>query len=459
MNKKYHFIAIGGIGMSGLAKYLLENGYEVSGSDISDSKYVEKLREMGAKVFIGHDENNLPEDCVVVASSAIHQDNPEIIKAKRLGLPIYHRSDLLAEISKSEKCFIGFSGTHGKTTTSGLCSYVLEKGGLEPSFVDGGIVPELNTNAQCKKGTHFVAELDESDGTIVKYSPNIVVVNNLEADHLDFYKDGLNSVVSTFHKFISNLKDDARIVLNADDSGVQKLKGLILGDIYTYSVEGDGDFVANNIKIQSDFTTFDVYYKNQFLSEFKIILKGRHNIYNSLAVISALYLAGVDVAQVSPHFSTFTGMGRRFQHVGQLEGINVDIYDDYAHHPTEIRATLDAANAFAPRRVVAVFQPHRYTRLQSLWKDFAEVLKTCNAIVTVTEVYAASEEPIEGVTGEKFAQEIGANYIGGDIKTVAKTLLPTLKSNDVLIGLGAGTITNLGKELLTLNKEILKLGN
>ena len=195
MNKKYHFIAIGGIGMSGLAKYLLENGCEVSGSDIEESKYLDKLRKLGAKVFIGHDENNLPDDCIVVASSAIRQDNPEIVKAKRLGLPIYHRSDLLAEISKnSEKCFDGYAGTHGKTTTSGLCSYVLEKGGLNPSFVDGGIVPELITNAQCKNGVHFVAELDESDGTIVKYSPDVAVVNNLEADHLDFYKEGLTSV-------------------------------------------------------------------------------------------------------------------------------------------------------------------------------------------------------------------------------------------------------------------------
>lgn len=459
MNKKYHFIAIGGIGMSGLAKYLLENGREVSGSDISDSKYVQKLREMGAKIYIGHDENNLPEDCVVVVSSAIHEDNPELVKAKRLNLPIYHRSDLLAEISNSEKCFIGFSGTHGKTTTSGLCSYVLEKGGLEPSFVDGGIVPELNTNAQCKNGAHFVAELDESDGTIVKYSPDIVVVNNLEADHLDFYTDGLNSVVKTFHKFISNLKPEARIVLNADDAGVQKLKSLILGDIYTYSVEGEADFVANNIKIQPDFTTFDVYYKNQFISEFKIILKGRHNIYNSLAVISALYLAGVDVAALREHFSTFTGMGRRFQRVGKLNELNVDIYDDYAHHPTEIRATLEASGVFAPRRVVAVFQPHRFTRLESLWADFLRVLKSFEGLVVVTDVYAASEAPIEGVTGENFAKELGAKYLAGDMKNVARELLPHLKENDVVIGLGAGTITNLGKELLALETEVVKLGN
>lgn len=456
--KKYHFIAIGGIGMSGLAKYLLENGFEVSGSDISDSKYVEKLRQLGAKVFIGHDEANLPEDCVVVASTAVKEDNPELKKARALGLSVYHRSDLLAEISRSDKCFIGFSGTHGKTTTSGLCSYVLEKGGLEPSFVDGGIVPELNTNAQCKKGAHFIAELDESDGTIVKYSPDIVVVNNLEADHLDFYKEGLKSILQTFCKFLSRLKEDAKILLNADDAGVRQLHGRIYGNIYTYAIDAQADFVANNINYGADCTTFDVYYKNQFISEFKIILKGRHNVYNSLAVIAALYLAGVDVAEIKEHFATFTGMGRRFQHVGTLENsVKADIYDDYAHHPTEINATLEAAKAFKGRRVVAVFQPHRFTRLQSLWDDFLNALKA--DLVVVTDVYAASEDPIEGVTGEKFASELGAKYIGGDMKAVAKSLLPLLKDNDVIIGLGAGTITNLGKELLTRDKEILKLGN
>lgn len=436
----------------------MENGFEVSGSDIADSKYVEKLRRLGAKVFIGHDEKNLPEDCVVVASSAVKEDNPELQKARTLGLPVYHRSDLLAEISKGEKCFIGFSGTHGKTTTSGLCSYVLEKGGLNPSFVDGGIVPELNTNAQCKNGAHFIAELDESDGTIVKYSPDIVVVNNLEADHLDFYKEGLKSVVLTFVKFLSRLKENAKILLNADDEGVRQLHGRIYGDMYTYSLEKDADFVANNINYGADCTSFDVYYKNQFISEFKIILKGRHNVYNSLAVIAALYLAGVDVAGIKEHFATFTGMGRRFQHVGTLEHCaKADIYDDYAHHPTEIKATLDAAKAFEGRRIVAVFQPHRYTRLQSLWGDFLGALNA--DLVVVTDVYAASEDPIAGITGEIFAAALGAKYLGGDMKSVAKSLIPLLKNGDIVIGLGAGTITNLGKELLALDKEILKLGS
>lgn len=457
--KKYHFIAIGGIGMSGLAKYLLENGYEVSGSDVVDSKYVEKLRQMGAKVYIGHSEENLPDNCVVVASTAIRENNPELVKAKRLGLSVYHRSDLLAEISNNEKCFIGFAGTHGKTTTSGFCSYVLEKAGYNPSFVVGGIVPELATNAQCKKGFHFVAELDESDGTIVKYYPNITIVNNLEADHLDFYKNGLDSIIETFQRFICKLPEGAKILLNVDDEGVCKLKERIFGEIYTYALEKEADFIAQNINYAENCTTFDVYYKNHFVSEFKIILKGRHNVYNALAVISSLYLSGADLELMKEHFATFSGMGRRFQKVGQLENVkNVDIYDDYAHHPTEISATLDACKSFSPRRVVAVFQPHRYTRLQGLWDEFATVLKSADFVV-VTDVFAASEDAIEGISGELFASQIGAIHLSGDMKTVAQKLLPLLKENDVVVGLGAGTITNMGKELIQLDKEIVSLGN
>jgi len=230
--------------MSGLAKYLLENGCEVSGSDVKDSKYVDKLRKLGARVFIGHDENNLPEDCVVVASTAIRDDNPELKKAKRLGLPVYHRSDLLAEISRHDKFFIGYSGTHGKTTTSGLASYVLDLAGYEPSFVVGGIIPELGVNSQSTKGKYFVAELDESDGTIVKYSPNICVINNLEPDHLDFYKDGMKSLLETFEKFISNMKENAVVLINND---CNVLKQLHAHKVMTFGLN-EADYTAKNIE-------------------------------------------------------------------------------------------------------------------------------------------------------------------------------------------------------------------
>lgn len=469
MKKKYHFIAIGGVGMSGLAKYLLQKGFEVSGSDINDSKYVQNVKKLGAKVFIGHDENNVPEDCIVVASTAIRDNNPEIQKAKRLGLPIWHRSDLLAEISQHEKYFMGFSGTHGKTTTSGLCSYVLEKANLKPSYVVGGMIPELDTNANATNDKFFIAELDESDGTIVKYSPNLVVVNNLEPDHLDFYKNGLESILETFETFLSNMRENGIVMANTDNEGVKRLvKHFTQHELghnahfVTYSIGGNTDYCAKNINYAEDFTTFDILYKGELKTTLKICLKGVHNVYNSLAVWGSLHQSGVEMSLVNPHFATFTGMGRRFQKIGEFDGIS--IYDDYAHHPTEIKATLSSSKSFKNRNVIAVFQPHRYTRLQNLWNEFMGAFSDVNRVV-VTDVYAASEDPIDGVNSKAFTEElkekidIPCENISGSISEVAKKLLPTLKSGDIVIGLGAGTITNLGKELIALNKERAQVGN
>jgi len=458
LKKKYHFIAIGGVGMSGLAKYLLENGCEVSGSDIKDSKYVDKLRKLGAKVYIGHKEENLPEDCVVVASTAIKDDNPEIIKARRLKLPIYHRSDLLAEISKQDKFFIGYSGTHGKTTTSGLASYVLDLAGLEPSFVVGGIIPELGVNSQSTNGKYFIAELDESDGTIVKYAPNVVVINNLEPDHLDFYKDGMKSLLATFEKFISNVKEESVVLINND---CEVLKQLHAHKVMTFGLS-DADYTAKNIEFTQDCTTFDVYYKGELLTSLSIILRGKHNVYNALSVIASLHQAGIDIEKVKKHFATFSGMGRRFQKVGEFDGITV--YDDYAHHPTEIKATLSCAESFKNKRVIAVFQPHRFSRLKNLWNDFLTSFNGVDMVV-VTDVYAASENPIEGISGENFAKELASKtdipckHLSGDMKAVAEKLFPCLENGDVVIGLGAGTITNLGKELFAVNEGLANIAN
>ena len=241
--------------MSGLAKYLLQEGFEVSGSDINDSKYIDEIRRLGAKVYIGHDEKNVPEKCVVVASSAIRESNPEIQKAKRLGLPILHRSDVLKILSERSKCFIGYAGTHGKTTTSGLSSYVMEKAGLEPSYVVGGIIPELHTNANYKTDNYFIAELDESDGTIVKYNPQILVINNLEADHLDFYKNGLDSLVETFEQLLSKFIGSQKVLINNDSAGNLKLKGY---NFITFGLN-DADYVAKNINLTPTGSTFDIY--------------------------------------------------------------------------------------------------------------------------------------------------------------------------------------------------------
>lgn len=456
-NKKYYFIAIGGVGMSGLAKYLLENGCEVSGSDIVDSKYIDKLRKLGATVYIGQKKENVPSDAVVVASTAIRENNSEMVRARELGLKVYHRSDILAEISRWGKFFLGYSGTHGKTTTSGLSSYVMEKAGLKPSFVVGGIIPELGINAHSQDGKYFAAELDESDGTIVKYAPNVCVINNLEADHLDFYKDGLKSILETFEKFISNIPESSIVLVNKDCKATMSLHS---HKTLTFGME-DADYTARNVRFMSDCTVFDVYYKDEFLTDLTIILRGKHNVYNALSVLASLHQAGVDVNLVKPHFATFSGMGRRFQKVAEFDGVTV--YDDYAHHPTEIKATLSSAEGMTDKRVIAVFQPHRYTRLKNLWKEFLDAFQGVDKVV-VTDVYAASEDEIEGINSKKFAKELAEHidipceYIGGSIADVAQKLYPELRENDVVIGLGAGTITNLSKELLNQNNEVASIG-
>ncbi len=456
-NKKYHFIAIGGVGMSGLAKYLLENGCEVSGSDVCDSKYVQKLKSIGAKVYIGHNADNVPNNAVVIASTAIRDTNPEIIRAKELGLPIYHRSDLLAEISREGKFFLGYSGTHGKTTTSGLSSYVLEKAGLKPSYVVGGIIPELDTNAHCQNGKYFAAELDESDGTITKYVPNICVINNLEADHLDFYKDGLKSILETFEKFISKMPDDGIVLVNYDCKNSMKLHS---HKTMTFGLSDGADYVAKNIVFEEDYTKFDIYYKNEKLTDLKIIIKGKHNVYNSLAVFASLHQAGIDINVIKPHFATFTGMGRRFQKAGEFRGIS--LYDDYAHHPTEIKAALSSAGSFKNKNIVAVFQPHRYSRLKNLWNDFLSAFDNVDRVV-VTDVYAASEDVIDGINSDKFTKELSekisvpCEHMSGSMQEVAEQLFPTLKNGDVVIGLGAGTIISLNKELLKINNEVVEV--
>lgn len=451
--------------MSGLAKYLVEDGFEVLGSDIKENRNIVELKKLGVKIFTGHDENNLPEDCVVIASTAIKENNPELIKAKKLGLEILHRSDMLAEISKGlgkpkKKYFLGYSGTHGKTTTSGISAYVLEKAGFSPSFVVGGILPELGINSQAGSGDFFIAELDESDGTIVKYQPEISVINNLEVDHVDFYTDGLQGILDVFKKYLNNLSENAKIIINNDCSGNLKLMEQNPQKRFITFGLKDADYTAKNIEYKGKETSFDIFYKGGFLIDLKTQLRGRHNVYNALAVVAGFHEADLDLRLLKEHFYTFTGMGRRFQLVAEFDGITV--YDDYAHHPTEIKSTIDAAQSLHDKRIIAVFQPHRYTRFQGLWSEFLEAFSGVDEVI-ITDIYTASEEPIEGINPQKFAWElfqitgIKCTHLQGNINEVAQQLSGMLKSNDAVIGLGAGSITGLGAALLKVREGISKI--
>lgn len=460
MKDTYYFIAIGGIGMSGLAKYLVEDGCTVLGSDIKRNRNIEELEKLGAKIFIGHDENNLPENCIVVASTAIREDNPELVKANHLGLEILHRSDMLARISKGlcgekKEYFIGYSGTHGKTTTSGLASYVLEKARLKPSFVVGGIVPEFGINSNAGTGDFFVAELDESDGTIVKYQPEISVINNLEVDHVDFYTDGLQSILNTFKTYLSALPENAKVIINNDDSGNLKLMEQNQGVNFITFGLNEADYIAKNIQLGLGIT-FDIYHKGEFLVNLTTQMPGLHNVYNAMAVLASLNEANVDVNSVKEYFSTFTGMGRRLQVSAKFDEICV--YDDYAHHPTEIKATLSGIKSMGAKNIVAVFQPHRYTRFSGLFDEFLQAFNDADKVF-ITDVYAASEDPIEGASPDIFTEKLNSTvpceHLSGSINDVARQLLPKIKPGDIVVGLGAGTITTLGKELLSIKEGAL----
>ena len=449
-DKKFHFIAIGGVGMSALAKYLAERGAKVSGSDIQESKYTHLLEEKGVKVTIGHSTENIEEDMLIVASTAIKNTNPEILRAKELGLKIYHRSDILKMISdefsqNKNSFFFGYSVTHGKTTTSGMCAYVLNKAGLKPSYVVGGIIPELNTNGEFADIKYFSAELDESDGTLEKYATDIAVINNIEEDHLDFYKNGFPDIIKTFNKYLSN-KPTQKVVINTDNEGNKEFIKNYPNYNYISFGKNNADYTIRNIKLIDLGSEFDIYYKEQKLDTLKLTVLGEHNVYNATGVYIALREANVDVSLIKQHFTTFSGMGRRFQKVSEFNEIK--IYDDYAHHPSEIKTTLDSLkNAVQDRnRVIAVFQPHRYSRLKGLWEEFKTAFDSAD-LVYVTDVYSAGEDKIEGTTSENFVNELKNDkfiYSKGNLQDNAQEITNKLKAKDIIVTLGAGTITKLG---------------
>lgn len=460
--KKYHFIAAGGVGMSALARILLEKGCIVTGSDLNESKYTKLLRDLGAEIFTGQKAENIKPDMTIVISSAISEDNPELKEARKLNLEVLHRSDMLKIISDEfsddkDALFFGFSGTHGKTTTSGLCSYVMSKSGLKPSYAVGGIIPDINDNSKYESDKIFIAELDESDGTIIKYRPDVNVINNLSYDHPDFYKNGMEDIYKTFKKYIDGTSEKAILVTNADNDGcVEFMKRMNNRKFVTFGLEKDADYMAKNVDFTGFSSKFDIFVNGNFKVSMELSVPGIHNVYNALAVFAALDLTGFNPKEFVQYFKTFSGMGRRFQTVAEFDGIKV--IDDYAHHPEEIKTTLSGLASYKGGRRIAVFQPHRFTRLQGLWNDFLSAFDTVDKVY-VTDVYNACEQPIDGINSENFIKDLkkkvsDCEYISGDMEKVAEKVYNDLKSGDVVITLGAGTVTKVGKYLKEINEKI-----
>ncbi len=457
-DRHFHFIAAGGVGMSALAKYLIERGYIVSGSDISSSKYTKMLEDMGAEINIGHRADVIKPGMTIVVSSAIHEDNPELLAAKKLNLEILHRSDMLLEISKEfsdnkNAIFFGFSGTHGKTTTSGLCSFLLKKAGHNPSYAVGGTIQNIGNNSAYGSDKIFIAELDESDGTIVKYKPDVNIINNLSFDHPDFYKNGMPDILKTFKEYIDGTDENAVVILNKDNDGCNDLENMINRKIYTFAIKNQADYTAKNITYDVFSSEFDIYKNGEKIVHLSLSIPGEHNIYNALAVFAALDVKGFNPANYTEFYKEFTGMGRRFQKKAEFNGIRV--IDDYAHHPEEIKTTLNALKGYNKGQITAVFQPHRYSRLQRFWNEFLMAFDSVDKLV-VTDVYNASEEPIDNINSENLVKDFkreNVEYISGDMENVAKKLYPELKSGDIVITLGAGTVTKLGDELKKISEK------
>ena len=447
--KNIHFIGIGGAGMSALSYVMIKRGYQVSGSDAKPGYMATNLAKEGALVFIGHYACQIERAEVVVVSTAIHPDNPELVEAKKRQVPVIHRSDVLAYLMNKHKG-VAVAGAHGKTTTSSMLSCITCEGGLDPTIVVGGIVNNLGSNAVNGKSDYVVAEADESDGSFLKFHPYLAVITNIENDHLDHYGSEEN-IQAAFAKFVEQIKEDGKAILCYDNAKVRALGEKTGKTVISYGIDSkDADYRAENIEYGKNGTTYDILYKNEVIGKGQLIVPGRHNVLNSLGAIAAARELGIPLESILASLAHFSGAKRRFETKGKVGGVWV--VDDYAHHPTEIAVTLKAARQTQPERLVCVFQPHRYTRTQLLLDQFAVAFKDCDELI-ITDIYAASEDPIPGVSGEMLAHKIAettgqkVRYISGQDK-IEETLEREVRPGDLVITMGAGDIYRLGEQLV-----------
>jgi UDP-N-acetylmuramate--alanine ligase len=441
-----HFIGIGGSGMSGLAKILLELGQPVSGSDLEPSRTTKRLEELGAKIFYGHRRENIgPETHTVVRSTAISPTNEEILQAKELGIPIIHRGDFLAKLCEGQKP-ITVAGAHGKTTTTSMLAHIFLQADLDPTIYVGGELQEIGGNAKYGKGEYLIAEADESDGSFLKLRPYIAVVTNIEDDHLEHYSSKEN-LVKAFAEFLSLVAEEGFSVLCLDDPEVNKLAAKVKKKI-TYGLKPGAEYTARDIIYHPDCTRAVIYHKEKKLGILELPVPGIHNMSNALAAVAVSHQVGIDFQVIATGLKKFQSAGRRFQTIGIVN--DVHIIDDYAHHPTEIRATLKAARQLEPNRIWAVFQPHRYTRTRQLFKEFGGAFGDADKVI-VNSIYAASENPIPGITGELVTEEIKKHGVDAvfmeDKSEIVDLLARETRQGDLVITIGAGHIWTVGKDL------------
>ena len=439
-NKKIHLIGIGGSGMSGIAEVLINSGYSVTGSDIEYNNTIKKIESMGSKVHIGHNPDNINGAEIVVYSSAIKDDNIELVEAKNRKLTVLRRAEMLSELLSLKKG-IAIAGSHGKTTTTSMISTILGAAGLDPTFVVGGKVFGIDMHSKVGKGDFMVVEADESDGSFLKLKPDYCVVTNIDYEHLNYY-GGIENIKSAFKDFINNISFLGFASLCADHNILKSLFPDLSRKYFTYGIEQEADYYALNIELEKEFSQFDVYCKKKFIRKFKLAVPGIHNIYNALGSITLAKELGIETNYIFEGLKDFHGVERRFQI--KKEDERLIIIDDYAHHPVEITATLKAAKNW-DRKIVVVFQPHRYSRMQGLIDDFCKSLKIADTVI-ITDVYSAGEIAIESasslILSEKMRYAGYKNvYYVPDKKDISLNLNNLLKGGEMVIFLGAGDIT------------------
>ncbi|RJO59971.1 UDP-N-acetylmuramate--L-alanine ligase [candidate division WS5 bacterium] len=450
----YHFIGIGGVGMSALAQILASRGKNVSGSDLVENQITKNLQKQGVRVYLGHSEKNISKDIErAVITAAITDKNPEVKGAKKLGIPIITRGELLGELM-SEKVGIAITGTHGKTTTSSLISHIFEDARLDPTIVVGGEVRNIGSHAKDGKGKYFIAETCEYKRFFKDIHPDIAVITNIEEDHLDYYKD-LEDIKSAFADFTGNVKDGGTLIACFDDENVREVADSFSGRVVSYGIANGGlNYRASDFMIEEGRQRFNVYKNGSDLGVFEIQIPGIHSILNATSCVAAALECGIKIGTIRDSIASFTGAGRRMEEKGEKGGITV--IDDYAHHPTEIQATLRAIKSFYPKRKVwCVFQPHQHSRTRMLLNNFVDALTEADEVIIPT-IYPVrdTKEDIASVSGEDLSKLLAkknkASHYIPEFKDVARYLKENAKENDIIVTMGAGPVNEVGEMYLNI---------
>jgi UDP-N-acetylmuramate--alanine ligase len=465
--KRIHFIGIGGAGMSGIAEVLVNEGYEITGSDINSNPVTEHLKSLGATIFIGHDANNVKGASVVVISSAIKKKNPELVAAKELRIPIVKRAEMLAELMRYRHG-IAIAGTHGKTTTTSLIASIYAQAGRDPTYVIGGLLNSSGSNARLGQGKYLIAEADESDASFLHLQPMVSVVTNIEADHMGTYDGDFNKLKSTFVDFLHNLPFYGLAVVCIDDPVVKSIIPKIGRAVLTYGLSEEADVQVIDFKQENDHSTFKIRKPNGTLLNVRLALPGIHMALNAAAAIAVASDDGVDDQDILSALENFQGVGRRFEQYGEFklnenDHDTVKLVDDYGHHPSEVKATIKAVrNGWPDRRLVMIFQPHRYTRTRDLYDDFVDVLGRVDALILL-DVYAAGEDPVPGADGRSLCRSIRQRGLIDPIFVAKPNEIPgvlasIVKPGDIVLTQGAGNINMVAKKLaeLKLDQDAMK---